>query len=105
MFSARTSSSCDLWDCFGRGKPLKKHSRTDKDFHTQKPMYKKIITFPFPQVHSFNPITLRMAKTAENNKNKKSVKFQGDMLNFCNFIQVFIFTTNHHLKYHKCLSS
>ena len=33
----------------------------------------------------------------ENNKNKKSVNFQGDMLNFCDFIQVFIFTTNHHL--------
>ena len=26
----------------------------------------------------------------ENNKNKKSVKFQGDMLNFCDFIQVFV---------------
>ena len=24
----------------------------------------------------------------ENNKNKKSVKFQGDMLKFCDFIQV-----------------
>ena len=35
----------------------------------------------------------------ENNKNKKSVKFQGDMLNFCDFIQVFVFTPNHHLKY------
>ena len=35
----------------------------------------------------------------ENNKNKKSVKFQGDMLNFYGFIQVFIFTTNHHLKF------
>ena len=34
----------------------------------------------------------------ENNKNKKSVKFQGDMLNFCDFIHVFVFTTNHHLK-------
>ena len=33
----------------------------------------------------------------ENNKNKKSVKFQGDMLNFCDFFQVFVFTTNHHL--------
>ena len=33
----------------------------------------------------------------ESNKNKKSVKFQGDMLNFCDFIQVFLFTTNHHL--------
>ena len=32
-----------------------------------------------------------------NNKNKKSVKFQGDMLNFCDFIQVFVFTRNHHL--------
>ena len=34
----------------------------------------------------------------ENNKNKKSVKFQGDMLNFCDFIKVFVFTRNHHLK-------
>ena len=34
----------------------------------------------------------------ENNKNKKSMKFQGDMLNFYDFIQVFVFTTNHHLK-------
>ena len=33
-----------------------------------------------------------------NNKNKKSVKFQGDMLNFYDFIQVYKFTTNHHLK-------
>ena len=33
----------------------------------------------------------------ENNKNKKSVKFQGDMLIFCDFIQVFVFTINHHL--------
>ena len=32
----------------------------------------------------------------ENNKNKKSVKFQGDMLIFCDFIQVFVFTRNHH---------
>ena len=38
-------------------------------------------------------------QTVENNKNKKSVKFQGDMLNFCDFIQVFVFTGNHHLKY------
>ena len=38
----------------------------------------------------------------ENNKNKKSVKFQGDMLNFCDFIQVFVFTRNHHLN---CLGS
>ena len=36
-------------------------------------------------------------KTVENNKSKKSVKFHGDMLNFCDFIQVFVFTTNHHL--------
>ena len=33
----------------------------------------------------------------ENNKNKKSVKFQGDMLIFCDFIQVYVFSTNHHL--------
>ena len=32
-----------------------------------------------------------------NNKNKKSVKFQGDMLNFCDFIRVFVSTTNHYL--------
>ena len=40
--------------------------------------------------------------TVENNKNKKSVKFQGDMLNFCDFIQVFVFTRNHHLKELEC---
>ena len=34
----------------------------------------------------------------ENNKNKKSVNFQGDMLNFGDFIHVFVFTRNHHLK-------
>ena len=34
--------------------------------------------------------------TVENIKNKKSVKLQGDTLNFCDFIQVFVFTTNHH---------
>ena len=37
----------------------------------------------------------------DNNKNKKSVKFQGDMLNICDFIQVFVFTRNHHLKEEK----
>ena len=35
--------------------------------------------------------------TVENNKNKKSIKFQGDRLNFYDFIQVCVFTTNHHL--------
>ena len=35
----------------------------------------------------------------ENNKNKKSVKFQRDMLKFCDFIQVFVFTRNHHLNF------
>ena len=25
------------------------------------------------------------------------MKFQGDILNFCDFIQVFVFTSNHHL--------
>ena len=34
----------------------------------------------------------------ENNKNKKSVKFQRDLLNYCDFIQVFVFTSYHHLK-------
>ena len=37
----------------------------------------------------------------ENNKNKKSVKFQGDMLFFCDFIKVFVFTTNHHFNTYK----
>ena len=38
----------------------------------------------------------------ENKKNKKSVKFQGEMLNlfeFCDFIQVFVFTTKHTLEF------
>ena len=43
--------------------------------------------------------------TVENNKNKKSVKFQGDMLNFCDFIQVFVFTRNHHLKNYAPMNS
>ena len=34
----------------------------------------------------------------ENNKSKMSVKFQGDMLNYCDFIQVFVFASYHHLK-------
>ena len=41
----------------------------------------------------------------ENNKNKKSVKFQGDMLIFYDFIQVFVFTTSHHLKCRSCFGS
>ena len=36
----------------------------------------------------------------ENNTNKKFVKFKGDVLNFYDFIQVFVFTTNHHLKFY-----
>ena len=39
----------------------------------------------------------------ENNKNKNIVKFQGDMLNVFDFIQVFVFTTNNHLKSIVCL--
>ena len=35
--------------------------------------------------------------TVGNNKNKKSIKFQGDILIFCDFIQVYVFTPNHHL--------
>ena len=31
--------------------------------------------------------------TVENNKNKKSIKFQGDLLIFCDFIRIFVFTT------------
>ena len=30
------------------------------------------------------------------------MKFQGDILNFCDFIQVFVFTTNHHLNSLEC---
>ena len=30
------------------------------------------------------------------------MKFQGDILNFYDFIQVFVFTTNHHLKSFFC---
>ena len=38
-------------------------------------------------------------KTVDNNKNKKSVKLSGDMLNFSGFIQIFVFSiTNHYLK-------
>ena len=33
----------------------------------------------------------------------KSVKFQGDILNFCDFIQVFVFTSNHHLNSRRLL--
>ena len=56
--------------------------------------------FDLPLVkHFLNSISLYFALlTVENNKNKKSVKFQGDMLNFCDFIQVYVFSTNHHLK-------
>ena len=39
--------------------------------------------------------------TVENNQNKKSVKFQGGMFNFCDFIQVFVFTRNPNLKARK----
>ena len=39
----------------------------------------------------------------ENNKNKKFVKFQGDSLNFYDFILVFVFTRNHHLKESNCI--
>ena len=54
----------------------------------------------FPYKNTFlNSMSLYFALlTVENNKNKKPVKFQGDMLNFCDLIQVFVFTTNHHLK-------
>ena len=46
-----------------------------------------------------NSMSLYLALyTVENNKNKKSIKFQGQMLNFCDFIQVYVFSTNHHLK-------
>ena len=42
--------------------------------------------------------------TVENIKNNKSVKFQGDMLNFYDFIQVYVFTTNHHLKFRQSVA-
>ena len=31
-----------------------------------------------------------------------SENFQGDMLNFCDFIQVYVFTSNHHLNSWVC---
>ena len=34
----------------------------------------------------------------ENDNNKKSIKFQEDMLIFYDLIQVFVFTKNYHLK-------
>ena len=46
--------------------------------------------------HSRAALTTRPRRLS--NKNKKSVKFQGDTLNFYDFIQVFVFTTNHLLK-------
>ena len=42
-------------------------------------------------------------ETVENIKTKKSLKFQGDMLKICEFIQVYVFTTSHHLKITKYL--
>ena len=46
-----------------------------------------------------NSMSLYFAlETVENNKYMKSVKFQGNMLNFYDFIQVFVSTTNHYLK-------
>ena len=50
------------------------------------------------RVSNPGPLTYESGCTVENNTNKTSGKFQGDMLNFCDFIQVFVFTTNHHLK-------
>ena len=35
--------------------------------------------------------------TVENSKNEKSVEFRGGMLCLCDFVQVYMFTTNHHL--------
>ena len=37
-------------------------------------------------------------QTVENNKNKKSANFQGDTIILYGFIQIFVYTTNHHLK-------
>ena len=34
----------------------------------------------------------------ENNKNKESLKYQGDMIKFYDLIQVFVLSTNHHPK-------
>ena len=49
--------------------------------------------------HFLTSIPLYFAlETVETNKNKKSVKLKGNMLNVYDFIQVYVFTTNHHLK-------
>ena len=43
-----------------------------------------------------NSMSLYFAlETVENNKNMKSLKFQRDMFNIWDFIQVFVYTTNH----------
>ena len=38
------------------------------------------------------------SKLERTNKNKKYANFQKDKLNFYGFIQIFVFTTNHHFK-------
>ena len=63
-------------------------------FHQLCPRYSGTLTPTAPTaIRLWDTFTL----TVENNKNKKSVKFLGDMVNFCDFIQDFVFTTNHHL--------
>ena len=56
------------------------------------------LIFPYKNTFLNSKSVYFALQTVENNKSKKSVKFQGDMLIFCDFIQVYVFTTNHHLK-------
>ena len=45
-----------------------------------------------------NSMSLYFAlKTVETNTNSKSIKFQEDMFDFCDFIQVVVFISKHHL--------
>ena len=49
-----------------------------------------------PSILNFKPIENIIKKRKK--ERKESVKFHGDMLFFCDFILVFVLTTNHHLE-------
>ena len=61
--------------------------------HTKIPFYLSSLKQFFKQ-----HVLYLALETVDNNKNKKSIKFQGDVLNFNVIIKVFVFITNHHLK-------
>ena len=55
------------------------------DFRAQNFLFFRIKTPFFKQ-----DVPLFSLKAVENNENKKSVKFQGDLLTICDFVQVFV---------------